>query len=279
MITSIIFSKNRPLQLDLCLNSIKKNFTDTRHQVVIHNNSDSFKGAHDILCGEHPDVEFRTQGRSLFKDIYETIASTQDEYICFLTDDNICYLPCPNIDDFLLPANGVSCVALRMGLNICERGDTEGGIGEDRCRSHQELNEMIAWPKTLHCYGSYWSYDLSVDGHIFRKDDMLQMADELCYLDSRYKWNQNPNEFEGALQRFWTTAPNVMIAPKHSTVVNSPNNRVQQSHDNRSGDLYRYDENYLLGKYMAGNRINLDHLNFGDIKCPHTEINLMEGMK
>jgi len=45
-----------------------------------------------------------------------------------------------------------------------------------------------------------------------------------------------------------------------------------------SGELYSYDDKLLLGKYMSGNRINIDYLDFGDIKCPHTEIDLIKGL-
>ena len=87
------------------------------------------------------------------------------------------------------------------------------------------------------------------------------------------------NVLECELQRFWTTSPNFMIAPKSSVVVNSPNNRVQESHpENRAGDSHAADSYFLLGKYLSGQRIKLEYLNFDNIKCPHTEIDLMVGM-
>tara|TARA_R110002020_G_scaffold228976_1_gene439759 strand:+ start:276 stop:959 length:684 start_codon:yes stop_codon:yes gene_type:complete len=224
-------------------------------------------------------VLFWPQGLSLFKDIYAAIASSKYEYVCFFTDDDICFSEVPSIPYKAIFAEPyVTCVSLRLGLNICQRSH-EGDISSDKIGEHYINGNIISWPRTSYLYGSYWSYSLSVDGHIFRKEDMINMIDELCYLESRYKWGHTPNVLESELQRFWATSPNFMIAPESSVVVNSPNNRVQESHpENRAGDSHATDSYFLLGKYLAGQRINLDYLNFNDIKCPHTEINILEGL-
>lgn len=278
MITSIIFSKDRPAQLDLCLNSIKKNFADSNRNIVLYNNTKDFIEAHKILQSEHKDVDFWPQGLSLFKDLYATIASSDNDYICFFTDDDIVYQPVKTIDyNSILQNDHIACLSLRMGLNISERSH-DGVVGQDTPAAYHEYDDIILWSKTANTYGSYWSYSLSVDGHIFRKNEILDMIDELCCLADRYHWDQTPNALEGALQRFWTISPNTMASFKNSVVVNSPNNRVQESHLNRSGDKYSADSNFLLGKYLAGQRIKLEYLNFDNIKCPHTEIDLMLGL-
>ena len=80
------------------------------------------------------------------------------------------------------------------------------------------------------------------------------MIDELCYLESRYHWDQTPNALEGALQRFWTISPNWITAPSHSKVVNSPNNRVQNHMLNAAGETYGVAQYCLLEKYVDGHR-------------------------
>ena len=280
MITSIIFSKNRPLQLDLTIKSIKQNFPDCSQIIVLHNNDTEFTEAHSILCEEHRDIESWQQSGSIFNDVFVASLAIQNNLICFFTDDNIFYglFECGNYG--FLQDEHTSCLSLRMGMNISERCHN-GVTGQDKCQKmFYTDNDMIAWPKTWHGYGSYWSYDLSVDGHIFRKADIVEMMDELCFLQSRYNWNNTPNVLESEIQRFWPIRGNYIIAPKHSVVVNSPNNRVQESHqDNRAGDVFNYDSKYLLGKYIAGNRISLQDCDFNNIKCPHTEIDLMRGIK
>ena len=280
LITSIVFSKNRPLQLDLTLRSIEKNFADCSKVMVLHNNDyTNYSIAHATLCDEHDQVISWRQGESIFSDILAIALSTDDDYICFFTDDDIFYRPFKCGDYSNLNDTNISCFSLRMGMNITER-QHDGVTGQDECKQIYSVNDdIIAWPKTWHMYGSYWSYDLSVDGHIFRKEDVIQMMDELCLLQSRYKWGNTPNNLESEMQRFWALRGNYMLSPSHSVVVNSPNNRVQDSHKNRSGDVFSYDSEFLLEKYMSGSRIDIDRLNFNNIKCPHTEIDLIKGIK
>ena len=279
MITSIVFSKNRPLQLDLCLNSMKKNLPECTRVIVIHKNSEEFASAHDTLKTEHPDVTFWEQGESLFRDVLESTISATTTYVGYFTDDDIVFSDEAVYYDHLASPE-VACISLRMGLNICKRSQGNE-TWEDVPPTHTRLfGGGVGWGKTSVFYGSYWSYSLSVDGHIFRQQDMIEMLDELCHLEDRRpeKWKQTPNELEGALQRFWTTTPNCIVSPMHSRVVNSPNNRVQDSHNNVSGLSHNYSAEYLLGKYMGGSRINLDHLDFSNIQCPHTEIDILKGL-
>jgi len=279
LITSIIFSKDRPAQLDLCLNSIKANFPESTENIVIHKNSKDFSDAHNILRKEHPDVQFWSQGASLFRDIFTAIYGSPNDYICFFTDDDICFSEIsllPNLEK-IFTTTPISCISLRMGLNICKRSHG-GQMSLDTLKHYQSFNDMIIWPKTTHMYGSYWSYSLSVDGHIYRKSQLANMMDELCYLDSKYDWKQTPNELESSMQRFWPLSENLMAAPTHSKVVNSPNNRVQHEAKNMSGEKYSVHQDWLLKQYLAGKRIALEQLSFDNIDCPHTEINLTEGM-
>lgn len=279
MITSIIFSKDRPLQLDLCLNGIKKNFKDSSQNIVIHKNSEQFDKSHQALQKEHQDVEFWQQSGSLFKDVLHAIAGAKNNFICFFTDDDIFYREFSCNDYGFLNDEHLSCLSLRMGLNISERSH-EGQTASDVCnKAWKTQNGMVAWPKTFHGYGSYWSYDLSVDGHVYRKSSILDMIDELCFIQPRYNWGNTPNVLESAIQRFWAIGPNFMIAPPHSVVVNSPNNRVQKTHENKSGEVHDYSSEFLLDKYESGSRIDLESLDFSEIKCPHTEIDILKGLK
>lgn len=297
MITSIVFSKNRPLQLDLCLSSIKKNLPECSQTIVIYKNSEDFIAAHETLEREHPDVQFWPQDLSLFRDTYQAAISADNDYINFLTDDDIVFMNIP-VDYSLLKDSDIACLSLRMGLNVCYRGHGNSIQTEDQLDAYLNMahlatfggdvnklsaihDDMLLWKRTVKPYGSYWSYSLSLDGHVFDGPSIVEMLDELCYLEERYssRWKQTPNELEGALQRFWTTTPDFMISPKHSRVVNSPNNKVQDTHNlNVSGEHHACDEKYLLGKYLNGSRINVDYLDFGNIGCPHTEIDILEGI-
>ena len=58
MIKSIIFSKNRPLQLDLTLSSIKENFISRGSVSVICYIDDPYIESYKRVESEHPDIKF-----------------------------------------------------------------------------------------------------------------------------------------------------------------------------------------------------------------------------
>ena len=286
MITSVIFSKNRPLQLDLCLKSINQNFLDSSHNVVIYKCDKSYNEAYNTLKYEYKDtVDFLYQYDSLFSDILSVINGCDNEYICFFTDDDIVYRTVPDLSDGLFIENA-SCLSLRMGLNINKRSH-EGIWSDDppiqgnvySFNNDDRDKAFIFWNKTSHVYGSYWSYSLSVDGHIFKVKDMKKMMKELCHLQNLLNWKQNPNELEGAMQRFWTQTPPLIVSPAVSCVVNSPNNRTSEScEENVSGEYFNFSEVDLRNKFMDGKRIDLNKINFPEINSPHIEINILEGL-
>jgi len=277
LITSIIFSKDRPLQLDLCLSSIRDLFPQSSHNIVIYNNSHEYNNAYSTVASEHQDVDFWPQFPSLFKDIQVAIESSDNEYICFFTDDCFVYdsieiNPSQFKEIFDWPS--LACLSLRLGMNICKR-QNGSSYENDSLILVSKVNDFFITQKSVYRYGSYWSYSLSVDGHIYRKKDILEMVDELIYLEKIKKWQQTPNEFEAALQRFWTTSQDIIAFFDRSKVVNSPNNRVQETIENRSGDQYPYCKNHLMQLYLSGYRIKLENLDFSHVNSPHTEIKLI----
>jgi hypothetical protein len=126
MITAIVYSKDRPLQLDLCLNSIAKNFDQASSVIVIYKATDIYEESYRTLQSEHPDVNFILQGGSIFKDTLDMISSTENDFVCFFTDDDIVYQKVPEIREDILSEDQMECFSLRMGLNITKR--FHGGV-------------------------------------------------------------------------------------------------------------------------------------------------------
>ena len=277
MITSIVFSKDRPLQLDLCLKSIQRNFKDSSNTVVLYRYSPEYMEALDVLISEYPNITFLEQSESIYQDLLNIAQSSENMYVCMFTDDNIVYMPV-NIDPVsyvnIFAAPEVVCLSLRLGHNITTRYH-HGHKFDDIGNQYQEIQDFVFIPRTRYLYGSYWSYSHSVDGHIFRKLDMIKMFGEIEYLNRLFHYRQTPNEVESQMQKFWTQAGNFIVSLKHSAVVNSPNNRVSDTHtENFSGENFNYEPEFLLGKYLSGKRVDLDLLDFSDIICPHQEIDI-----
>lgn len=291
MFTSIVFSKDRPLQLDLCLKSIKQNLFAANKVVVLYKTSDGYDTNYSQLADEHPDVEFFKQGYSIFQDI-KTILADSTEYVIFFTDDDIIYRKCELTEADIASAfdNDACCVSLRLGINTSMRDYGDGVLRRDNIPEQiMRLSNTLIWNRTSIPVGGYWAYPLSVDGHIFETRDIKKFTEELCILNNhydncgtvpraKYAWSQTPNEFESKLQRFFFELSPIMTCPEYSCVVNSPNNRVQNTVANRSGDVYNYTALDLKDEFDEGRRIRLDGITIDDIICPHQEINILEGL-
>ena len=127
MFTSIVFSKDRPLQLDLCLKSIKQNLFANNKIVVLYATSDGYDINYNQLIDEHLDVEFFKQRYSIFEHI-RTILDDASEHIMFFTDDDIVYRKCQPTEDDINSAfnNDACCISLRLGLNTSMRDYGDG---------------------------------------------------------------------------------------------------------------------------------------------------------
>jgi len=281
---NIVFSKNRPLQLDLTLKSIEKNWGGDID--IVYTTSKEYIDSYKILAKQYPDYEFVKQGKNIFRDVYESIDSSPDDYICFFTDDDIVYrdagryLSCEALDSAL---SDTACLSLRLGTNISKR-DISGTLVDDSIPQLFPCSpSLIKWNRTSIPIGGYWSYPLSVDGHVFKSSVIKNIMSEMsswvdhCRRDLTFRYDGTPNMLESMMQRFWFELPAIMAAPLFSCVVNSPNNRVQSSVKNRSGDLFPIDPKDALKLFEEGKRINLNSLISSEpnIKCPHQEIDLL----
>lgn len=287
MISLIVFSKNRPLQLDLCLTSVSNNFQANLLVTVIYDCDPEYEFAYETLKSEHPHVNFWKQGKSLFRDILNRLRTSDACYTCFLTDD--CFLfqksspLCNTTLDVLFENHLISCYSLRLGENTTHREFQNRFVEQesilsipDSCRRNHR--GMVKYDRTLFLYGGYWNYPLSVDGHIYRSADILDFVEELCFLEPLKKWQQTPNAFEAALQRYIVYIGPFALCGQSSCVVNSPNNRVQNTMQNKNGINEPISCQKMLDYYNKGKRIIPWKINMPKVICPHMEINLLEAL-
>jgi len=288
VVTSIIFSRNRPAQLDLTLKTIAKNFDQCTNIIVVYNIDSEYVDAYKALKQEHSNVDWRRQTGNFYKDVFHCCSALdcQNDFVCLLTDDCIVYNQVPDLSrplSILQKQQTVSCISLRLGMNINSR-QIDNQIINDSPKLPIYEDDTKTWIIFNHfqnCYGSYWCYPVSVDGTIYTRGRLKKMLQELVVLNNHYSgWHQNPNDLEAHLQRFIAVdSGHSTIAPFVSCVFNSPNNRVQTSHGNRSGDWYDQSAEFLLNKFNQGKRIKFEKLEIPKISCPHTEINLREGLQ
>lgn len=282
MISLIIFSKNRPLQLDLCLSSIRNNFKANLLVTVIYSCDSEYESAYNDLKSAHSDINFWKQGKSLYRDISSRLHTADAEYVCFLTDDCFFFEESPLLCDqtlkVLFDTEQIGYYSLRLGENTTHREFNNEFVLQPSVKEQKVIRNhrgMILYDRTQHLYGGYWNYPLSVDGHIYRSKDIIQFVDELCFLEPLKKWQQTPNAFEQALQRFVHELGQLAICGKTSCVINSPNNRVQNTADNKHGIHYSIPCKDMLEYYNQGRRIIPWKIEMPKVICPHMEIDLL----
>ena len=225
----IIFSKDRAAQLDLLLRSMP----DFDEVYVIYTSS-HYKYAYAYEQIEPRDGVFMIAEVD-FKDDVLWYADSPNEYTMFLTDDDVFINRMPKIPP--LPEN-VACLSLRLNPHM---------------RYCYTLNRSQKAPK-FGTNGNIWDwrmadadygYPMSLDGHIFRTEDILPLLEKLDY--------ENPNTLEGQLARCPIRRPMMMCFDK-SVIVNNPVNRVQSAVPNRHGDIAA---DWLNEQFLAGKRIKL----------------------
>ena len=258
----IIFSKNRACQLNLLLNSIDKNANNFFNNITVLYKSDSeFISGYEQLKQQHNNICFRPE-----KNFSNDLLSLIDTYYVtttLLVDDAVIY---NNISQYksLIETSineEVICFSLRLGMNCnySHPANLTYNLGE-----YKDIGDIIEFDYTKQT-GDF-NYPLSTDGHIFETKLLLGLLNEITF--------HNPNTLEANLQIFKNSdkLPKKVLCFKESKLVSIPVNLVNDTFNNRNGLEFYMSEKELNEKYLNGDIIDLDSLNFTGINGPHKEI-------
>jgi hypothetical protein len=235
MITAIVFSRNRAMQLDALLTSMER-FTPGVFEVTVSYkfDSESHRQAYLGVMRGHPKIWF--QQRSILQQNVLHMLESSREHAAMFTDDDVFYRPISE-EQMQIP-EGCICFSPRLGLNTdwCYPMNAPQKVGE--------LDFQYAW---------------SIDGHVFRKHDLLEKVKSIkSYL--------TPNDLEAGMQ----DGKSYSIAYRDcSSLVNIPHNRVQNQYQNRfAGNSFEP----LNQRFLAGERIDLQAMDFSNVRAAHQEI-------
>jgi hypothetical protein len=267
MLNIIIFSKDRAMQLDLLLGSIKENTTfNTQNITVIYMSStQDFEDGYNKLISGY-DCNFVKE--TSFKQ--DVLNSLKNEYTMFLVDDDIFYrnidLSIDEINNIFVASN-CTCFSTRLGFNtnFCYTLQQENIVHEyfhlDHFYGIDIYNDIIYW--YISNATNDYAYPFSLDGHIFKTKYIKSIIEKLDFY--------NPNTLEAKLSM--ESYSNMIISSfKKSCLVNTPVNRVQNTYENISGTLYDYNQTYLNELYLDSVKINLSKINFDNINGCHQEL-------
>lgn len=263
----IIFSKDRPLQLDATLTSLyarcaEPELLDVR--VLAAASDGTMRQRYACVEAEHPRI---------------TVVAESDfrANLCELVDGaRLIALVCD--DALFVRAFSVTCLA-RM---LREHADAIGislRLGEN-IRDCYPLDRPQPLPK-LDDLGQDWracdwshatldfAYPLELSSSVYRAGDMAPLLRTLPY--------RSPNELEerlAAIAPTLTQRQPILILPRQSVAFCAPLNVVQSTHPNRHGGRAEYSAQALATIFDTGSRVDVEALrNYTPAAC-HTEIDL-----
>ena len=258
LINTVIFSKDRACQLEALLRSLREQVPDWKSRglwsVVFTASSPRFDEGYRLLR-ENPatkGVEFldeRAQGAPFADLVRSTMrrqrAANGAQHCMFLVDDMLFKAPWPQDGGKpmrrLLKDKTVLCLSLRM----CKRYDYCYARRKDMKLPRFDWWGRWNWTKSR----LDWGYPMSVDGHVFRYDDLLPLVERVSF--------RHPNSFEAALAENPIRQRPRMVCYPEAVVVNLPINLVQTELKNRAGEQHGISTEALNDAFLAGRRVDL----------------------
>lgn len=238
----IVFSKDRALQLDALLRSY---FFYTENpvsvKVLFRASSVEFEKAYAELIQLYSDrpIEF-IQERSFKKDLVELFDRLTCSKVIFLVDDLQFKNPV-NFKSFtgINPRENIASLRLGTHLNYAYTLNMKQPLP-----TFKKVGDMLSW--NWNKASGDWAYPLSVDGHLFDKEEFKVLVNELDY--------KAPNSFEAALQLMHPFfAKRNGLCFQNSVLINNPCNKVQNENDNVFGNASIED---LNAKWLEGYRVD-----------------------
>ena len=256
----IVFSKNRPMQLQALLESFF-HFVEpsvVNSVKVLFAFDPQYQNGYSKILNRFPNVVFIKENDFRHQTI--STISESGEHVCFLVDDIIFYRETPAD---ILPKSSEVCFSLRLGKNCKYSHPANSWYNLPK---FQEEGNNISWNWTS---GEYdFSYPFSLDGHVFRKDDVLQSLGNAIF--------RSPNSLENALV-YWNPLMEKfkrmrMRSFHQSCLVGVPVNRVNNEVPNRFGLEFCMTEPELQSLFDQGKRIAWETMDFSTVQGPHKEI-------
>ncbi len=294
-VLTVIFSKDRPLQLQATLASFAlhcQEAASTPIAVLYCASSDAFAAGYaqlrDAFLGRlvitwveerafKQDLVGQLRGgsspsrrqrllRRLLWPLRRGSSPLSHEHLLFLVDDNIFVRPfsLTAVCRALQEETGTIGFSLRVGRNTtwCYSMDCAQPLPEFRPASH---GLRFRWVGQVGDFG----YPLEVSSSVYRTADLMGLLQNLPYT--------NPNRLEQVLSassRLFTVSRPDLLCFDQSVAFCVPINKVQTILNNRAGDQAAHSSEALHRLFLAGERIDVAALKDHVPRAAHEEIDL-----
>lgn len=266
----IIFSKDRPLQLDGLLKSYANHapFGMCETKVIWTGSSQQYKDAYSNIPGENniKGLSFIEENlNSSFKEQVLENINAGNEFTMFLVDDIVFKAPFTLLDNaiqLLSTDQSILCCSLRLNSKINYCYPTNSIVRPPILEPFGEEALIFNW---VGAEGD-WGYPMSLDGHVFRTEKILKILNMINF--------NNPNTMEANLATLvncgFLNSQCHMTCYQESKLFNIPANRVQNTFANRHASQTTVEQ--LLDIYNKGKRMNVETYCGFSNNAPHVEL-------
>jgi len=256
LLHSVIFSKDRPAQLDLLLRSIERCVTGDGEVSVLYKESDpTYHRGYGLVEARHPEFTFVPETTTLRFDFQAIALGRPEKYFQCLMDDDVYVRPFSLADpEFVQYAGDPEIVALvlRMSPEM------------DYCYTQNVITDPpeFAEDGTWRWHGRFddWGYPYSVDGSIWTMDRVAHVLKHGPY--------ESLNALEPCLLAAMT-APKALCYKK-PRLLGIPHNNVQDAfRQNRheGGGPVEMNE-----RFLAGEQIRWEPIAAIEARSPHVAV-------
>lgn len=260
-IHGIVFSKDRPLQLDALLESYFGLVENAAPLTILYRPSnDEYRAAYQQIAeyNKGRPAQF-IEEKSFKNDLLTALNLADSQRIFFLVDDDIFIAPFDMSEIFEVDLTAY-IPSLRLGLSL------------DYCYPVDQPQPVPPHQPWKHGMSSWfwrdgkldWGFPMSVDGNIFFRHEIIRMS-----AVSDFK---APNSYEEALHSFFSLVSDRKgLCYATPRLMNIPVNKVQTESGNYSGTL---SSDSLLQYWHSGYRIDWATLKEFANRSAHQEIDL-----
>lgn len=261
MISTIIFSEGSPMRVEALLQSINKNANYTFTDSVVIYKSDSLISdmAYDIVQ-KSTNVVFKKTG-NFKEDVVIALESTAQTFVCFLSDSDIFFRNIENSSEEIIKLfddQEVLTFNFRLGINVTKCYITSVNnklYGQEKVG---ENSMKFDWQK--HYLDFAMPYN--VHGGIYRTQEILKMIKKIKF--------DSAQEMEDALYLFQDYPKNKMASFIKSALVTIPTPEIK-SMVKGNKPVKPEDHKQISEKFMAGERIDLDAMDFAVVDACFVE--------
>lgn len=271
-ISLLILSKDRSAQLDLLLASNKKFCGNLYDEIIVlYNTSNSrFEEGYSKLKTKWSGVAW--QKDTVFEQDVRDIANrAKGDAFCVITDDCIFYTDISSYTDQIratIQRDDVCSFILGVGGNSTYSGTLSYYYKQP---SFTKEGDVLLWNWKTADRGEF-AEPVMIVGNCHRMDRFLLYLSKSSF--------QNPSTLECGLNHAWKISrPNEMNdlcgGLERQSLIHSWNNRVQDDFKNINGVSFPFSTHDLNERFLSGQVIDLDKLDFSRVLGLHKEINLV----